>query len=605
MPSANARIASVRELFSGPAYAVDHYQRAYSWERDNVVALVRDLKDAWRRTGASERAPEYFLGAVVTQLYGPHPCLIIDGQQRVTTLALLLARIAARAETELKDSLRRYTHRADGFVIDVDGYAAALRDVVEGESGRRLRLRMTPPGPQRLREAWDWIDSELAHFSRSEEAAFCAWLLDYAYVALIEDTDPYDSQVLFDRINTRGQRLSEADKFRSQVLTAVAPLRRMRVLQAWSKARRTAVDLLAVEGPNNPVDAERLFLQDWLIGRKAAAGGGQPGELLGHAREIMRNPYNWVDVWRDANGLSRADLVELLESDFFTVLPAFGPAVAVETEFSPELAGFRTAAAAKLPLVRAAVAAIIHPQHRKNWSVDIRVLGAFFDCYAARLLWRPAWQSPAERRDMAARIIEGARGLTGETLARFLSDLLANAPGFDPANAPRLEPGNRPQIRYLLARLTDHVEKTVTGHDRHRVFFHELGATSADIEHLMGDSHKAYERQFPDAEDWWRSRNRLGGLAILPRQDHMALRERHYEDKLATYRLRNQLIAALAPDAYAVRRGRRLLAGRRQAEAFAFEPFEKITRDTLDARERLYAAVAERAFDPARITVER
>jgi hypothetical protein len=85
----------------------------------------------------------------------------------------------------------------------------------------------------------------------------------------------------------------------------------------------------------------------------------------------------------------------------------------------------------------------------------------------------------------------------------------------------------------------------------------------------------------------------------------MALRERHYEDKLATYRLRNQLIAALAPEAYAVRRGRRLLAGRKQGDAFEFEPHERITRDTLDARERLYAAVAERTFDPARIRVGR
>lgn len=604
MASANARIASVRELFSGPAYSLDHYQRAYSWDRENVLALCKDLKDAWRRSGSTERTPEYFLGAVVTQLYGARPCLIIDGQQRLTTLALLIARIAARAEASLKSDLRRYTHRAEGFVIDVEGYAEALREIVDTDKARRPRLRMTPPGPQRLSEAWDWIDIELAHFSRPEEAAFCAWLLDYAYVALIEDTDPYDSQVLFDRINTRGQRLSEADKFRSQVLTAVAPLRRMRVQQAWTKARKTAVDVLSAEGPNNPVDAERMLLQDWLIGRKA--GTGDHGvDLQADAREIVRNPYNWVDVWRDEAGLTRADLVEVLESDFFVVLPAFAPAVAAEADFDPNLSGFRTAAVARLPLVRAGVAAVVHPQRRKTWSIDVRVLGAFLDCYAARLLWRPAWQSPAERRDMMGRVIEGVRGRTGETLAQFLTEMLAHAPDFDPSHAPSLEPGNRPQIRYLLARLTDHVEKFITGQDRHRTFFHELGATSADIEHLMGDSHKAYERQFPDAETWWRERNRIGALAILPRQDHMALREKHYEDKLATYRLRNQLVAALSPEAYAVRKGKRLLAGKKHADAFTFAPFDKINRDTLDAREQLYAAIAERTFDRARIAIAR
>src|SRR5438445_9607561 len=87
---------SIRTLLGGAKFANDYYQREYRWETKQVTELIEDLTekfleshDAANERSAVERYGHYFLGSIIVSDKDGQK-FIIDGQQRLTTLTLLL-----------------------------------------------------------------------------------------------------------------------------------------------------------------------------------------------------------------------------------------------------------------------------------------------------------------------------------------------------------------------------------------------------------------------------------------------------------------------------------------------------------------------------------
>lgn len=79
---------SVAQLLvsSDMQFQIPIYQRNYAWQKDEITALVQDVYDAWRKNSTSV----YYIGTLVTHTIRKDEFEIIDGQQRLTTICLLL-----------------------------------------------------------------------------------------------------------------------------------------------------------------------------------------------------------------------------------------------------------------------------------------------------------------------------------------------------------------------------------------------------------------------------------------------------------------------------------------------------------------------------------
>ena len=87
---------TVAEILEKKKYSIDYYQREYKWESKQLKELVADLTtkfidlhepDHVRKDVA--KYPGYFLGSIIISQKGNQP-FIVDGQQRLTSLTLLL-----------------------------------------------------------------------------------------------------------------------------------------------------------------------------------------------------------------------------------------------------------------------------------------------------------------------------------------------------------------------------------------------------------------------------------------------------------------------------------------------------------------------------------
>ncbi len=97
---------SIEEIFMGSekcTYEIPIYQRNYAWEKDEITALVQDVYDAYKK----DRSRPYYIGTLVSYHKGDNVFEIIDGQQRLTTLRLLLEALGIHPSNQLKYRARK------------------------------------------------------------------------------------------------------------------------------------------------------------------------------------------------------------------------------------------------------------------------------------------------------------------------------------------------------------------------------------------------------------------------------------------------------------------------------------------------------------------
>ena len=135
---------NIRSLLSGAKYGVDYYQREYRWQTKHVAELLDDLSEKFlgsydpaHERSAVEAYGHYFLGSIIISERDAKK-FIIDGQQRLTTLTLLLIHVhRTLTDLEQKSQLaelifsQKYGKRS--FNLDVPERTSCMEALYAGE----------------------------------------------------------------------------------------------------------------------------------------------------------------------------------------------------------------------------------------------------------------------------------------------------------------------------------------------------------------------------------------------------------------------------------------------------------------------------------------
>ena len=226
-------------LKKSPQFVIPIYQRTYSWtERE-----CRQLWDDIVRTGRNDAIAAHFVGSIVYieqglyQVSSQSALLVIDGQQRLTTVMLMLEALARRV----------------GNAEPVAGFSAKkirsyylLNPLEEGERGFKLLLTQTDkqsllalmqqqpqPAEPSLR-----ITENFAFFEERVQAVgadlttLCKGLAKLMIVDIALSRDQDNPQLIFESMNSTGRALSQADLIRNFILMGLAPQQQTRLYEA-------------------------------------------------------------------------------------------------------------------------------------------------------------------------------------------------------------------------------------------------------------------------------------------------------------------------------------------------------------------------------------
>jgi uncharacterized protein with ParB-like and HNH nuclease domain/predicted transport protein len=204
------------------------YQRTYSWQREQCEQLWSDILNA----GAREEGHIHFIGSVVyierdqSQVSNQSPLMVIDGQQRLTTVSLVLEALARHVGDKAP---------VEGFdATKIRGYY--LLNPLESEE-RRYKLLLTQtdkdtlialltgaPEPSaasvRVRENFNYFAEEL---KKVDAAQVCRGLNKLMIVDVALSRGQDNPQLIFESLNSTGKELSQADLIRNFILMGLEP----------------------------------------------------------------------------------------------------------------------------------------------------------------------------------------------------------------------------------------------------------------------------------------------------------------------------------------------------------------------------------------------
>ena len=139
LPLKELSIYDVFNSIESITYEIPIYQRNYAWEKDEIEALVRDIWDA-----LDKKNETYYIGTLVTFDKGDYTYEVIDGQQRLTTLFLLLKALNIEVRNKLTYRARKrsdktikeipnfcHDHLDDGIKKGYEDAVNAIEDTVE------------------------------------------------------------------------------------------------------------------------------------------------------------------------------------------------------------------------------------------------------------------------------------------------------------------------------------------------------------------------------------------------------------------------------------------------------------------------------------------
>lgn len=218
-------------LKKSPQFIIPIYQRTYSWTEKECRQLWDDIV----RCGSSDKIAVHFVGSIVyvesglSQVTHQAPLLVIDGQQRLTTVSLLLAALAqAVGDSEPFDGfsqrkIKNYYllnpeetgERHFKLLLSQTDKASLIAIVGDGEAPQQPSLRINANFESFKR----WIQD-----GKVELETLCRGLAKLVVVDIALTRDQDNPQLIFESMNSTGKELSQADLIRNFILMGLDPV---------------------------------------------------------------------------------------------------------------------------------------------------------------------------------------------------------------------------------------------------------------------------------------------------------------------------------------------------------------------------------------------
>lgn len=227
-------------LQKSPQFIIPIYQRTYSW----TDKQCRQLWDDILRAGSTDSVAVHFIGSIVYVEQGlgtvthQAPLLVIDGQQRLTTVSLLIEALArALGDVEPVDGfstvkLRHYY--LTNPLESGDRYFKLLLSQTDNASLKAIIKHTEPPQTPSLRVTQNFeLFTDLLKGHQGDLAPICRGLAKLVVVDIALSRDQDNPQLIFESMNSTGKELSQADLIRNFILMGLEPALQTRLYETY------------------------------------------------------------------------------------------------------------------------------------------------------------------------------------------------------------------------------------------------------------------------------------------------------------------------------------------------------------------------------------
>ena len=278
-------------------FRIPPYQRPYAWTTEQARELLDDIGDFMKsRPGEVEEMPPYFMGSIVLIKNENLPDAdVVDGQQRLTTLTLLLSAIRANVGSNAADITQLIYEKGSQILGTQDRFRLSLRDrdreffqkYVQREGGFAQLLDQIEVASDRqlnIRENARLFHARLTTLPETEQLRIAQFVVRRCYLVVVATPDLNSAYRIFSVLNTRGLDLTATDILKAQIIGSAPEIQREVYTKKWED---TEEDL------GRDAFGE-LFSHIRMIYRKAKPQGTLLDEFKEHVIKDMK-PIHFID----------------------------------------------------------------------------------------------------------------------------------------------------------------------------------------------------------------------------------------------------------------------------------------------------------------------
>jgi len=609
MNKVDAYPKTVRDLLENVKYKIDYYQREYKWKKENISALLEDLEGKFLQsyeeghTRAKVQAyPHYFLGSIVISRKSDQN-FIIDGQQRLTSLTLLLIYLnhlqmgnSDSGRVAVNNFIYSEKYGQKSFNIDVAERSDCIRALFNGED---FPMDAQPESIRNIVARYKDIEQLFPDtLKNSTLPYFIDWLIDNVDLVEITAYSDDDAYAIFETMNDRGLSLSPTEMLKGYLLSRIDdPALKEKANDLW-KAR-----LLQFLDEGKEVEAD--FFKAWLRSQYADTIRDRKKGAVNKDFERLGSYHKWVRDELERVGLKKSlDFYDFMHPLFDHYSEHYLRLRQAAKELTPSLEYVYYNAYNDFTLQYPLILATIRPEDDLV-TIDkkIRLVAGYLDIFIARRIVNFRTLGYSSIVYTMFNLMKEIRGLDVLGLAQLLkSEVKEMEESFDKVEHLYMHQQNRYRIHFLLARITYHIEKECGIESSFLAYVSRDIKKPFEIEHIWADKFEEHKGEFSHQLDFELYRNRFGGLILLPRGFNQSFADNSYKEKLDAYFGQNMLAKTLHPRCY---ENNPSFLDYVAQSGLPFKPYPtEFTKASLDERQKLYHHICQEIWRPERFDLE-
>jgi len=591
---------SIRELFTGVKYTIHYYQREYQWQTKQIEELLSDLTEEFFEfySETDERSKvldygHYFMGSIVLT---NEENAIIDGQQRLTSLTLLLIYLYHQLEDE-------------------EERAEVLQLIYSKKAGTKTYNIHVPEMPERFDVMNSLLQKEYMDVSKHSETIkniynrfydieaimndtlpkntiemFKDWLIDNVdFIRIVAQTEQ-DAHKIFVSMNDRGLSLTPTEMLKGYLLSKIEnDSIRQQANDLWKKR------ILDLKGLGKEEESD--FIKNWIRSQYAETirerkKNASPGDF-----DIIGTAFHkWIREHSSQMKLLRSkDYEDFVLKQFDKFSHIYLDLKNYSTNYTPGFESVFYNGNRNFTLQFQLILASIDPNETKEESdKKIKLISCFLDLYFTRrifnyktvdysaIVYNVFLLSKKFRRKSIGELLEICKEEIGE-----MEFQLETIDDF------RLNGWTVRYMLHILSRITDFIETSSGLPSNFTNYISREIKNPYDIEHIICDHHDWFEEEYPEKETFDRHRNKFGGLLILPMDKNRSLNDLTFEKKLPIYFGENLLAKSLNKDCYL---NNPQFIRFYERDGLNFKSYSLFNKEALLERQELYEEIAKKIW---------
>ena len=539
---------SINSLLKDQKFYIDYFQREYRWQEKHISLLIEDLTTTFLKSYKEGDKPEevanyqsYYLGPVVFSINtDTAKKSIIDGQQRITSITLLLIYLNhlqknfnENDKVSISNLIFSVKHRVKSFNMtdeNREDCLQALFDIGEYEPKNTDDETVC-----NMVDRYDDIAESFPEELMGEPLPFFIdWFIENVVIVEITAYSDENAYTIFETMNDRGLNLTPSEMLKGYVLSKITDSnQRIEINEIWKEQIQKL--------HSYDETADQSFFQAWFRGKYAISI--RPGKVGSENQDFELIGSQFHSWFKD----NHKKLFKLKTSDefykYFKIQYPFYVKWYLKVwenqsnydKNTPHLNYIDNWGIAESLQDSLLISSILIDDDEKIILKKLDFTARYIETFTVRRSINYKKFGQASIKYTLFNIIKLIRNNDLSKLSMNLSNEINDIDQlWDGINNFGLHGQNRKFVKHLLSRISGYIDEVI-GKSSNYVSYHHPKGKQFEIEHIWGDKFDEHKSEFDQENEFQSWRNSIGALILLPNGTNQSFSSDKYKDKIDHY----------------------------------------------------------------------